>query len=177
MQESRQRAARSLGRVARVPLSGRELRPWFSPQPRPAHVTFSSARAARYAAPILLAPGAASRRQCTGKRLAAPRSRGTRRATRSQIAEKGSCEKKEPLASRTHWSLGPRRRASAEAKQGVVKEVRAEEEASGERSTRGRAARPTRCLVSGLPCNIRRAGGRSLVIGGSSLIILEERGV
>ena len=29
--------------------------------------------------------------------------------------------------------------------------------------------------VSDLPCNIRREGGQSLVIGGSSLVILEEK--
>ena len=31
--------------------------------------------------------------------------------------------------------------------------------------------------VSGLPCNIRRAGGQSLVIGGPSLVILRRKGV
>ena len=29
------------------------------------------------------------------------------------------------------------------------------------------------CQVSDLPCNVRREGGQSLVIGGSSLVILE----
>ena len=32
-------------------------------------------------------------------------------------------------------------------------------------------------MVSDLPCNIRREGGQSLVIGGSSLVILEGKGV
>ena len=32
-------------------------------------------------------------------------------------------------------------------------------------------------LVSDLPCNIRREGGQSLVIGGPSLVILEGKSV
>ena len=39
---------------------------------------------------------------------------------------------------------------------------------------RARAAvRGARELVSDLPCNVRREGGKSLVIGGPSLVILE----
>ena len=44
-----------------------------------------------------------------------------------------------------------------------------------ERSEKG--ARRSCCVVSDLPCNFRREGGQSLVIGGSSLVILEGKGV
>ena len=37
------------------------------------------------------------------------------------------------------------------------------------------AIHPELAQVSDLPCNIRRAGGQSLVIGGSSLVVLEEK--
>ena len=40
-----------------------------------------------------------------------------------------------------------------------------------------RACRSFAPTVSDLPCNVRREGGQSLVIGGSSLVILEERRV
>ena len=46
---------------------------------------------------------------------------------------------------------------------------------SARTSPRSAAAAARRTAVSDLPCNIKREGGQSLVIGGSSLVILEGK--